>query len=179
MKIKNYITILFFFSILHNSEITSKITKEIKQIFPNSISIEHSMYNIPKTVIQNIQNTTKQKFFRSEVNLWVITSKDSTKYYGILDNVKGKSMPITFLTIFNDSSQVYHSTIIKYREPYGGEVKNRNWLDQFNTYTHSSKYKVGDDISGITGATISVYSVTKGIRKLSILINYIIKDLNE
>ena len=85
-------------------------------------------------------------------------------------------MPITFLTIFNDSSQVYHSSIIKYREGYGHEVGNRKWLDQFNLYNKLSPYKVGDDISGITGATISVHSVTKGIRKLSYLIDDIIKD---
>ena len=65
---------------------------------------------------------------------------------------------------------------IKYREGYGGEVGNKRWLKQFNTYTNSSKYKVGDDISSITGATISVHSVTKGIRKLSYLIHEIIKE---
>ena len=96
--------------------------------------------------------------------------------YGILDNVKGKSLPITFLTVFNDSSQVYHSEIIKYREAYGGEVGSRSWLNQFNLYTDKSKYKVGDDISGITGATISVHSISKGIRKLSYLINEIIEN---
>ena len=65
--------------------------------------------------------------------------------------------------------------MIKYREAYGGEVGSKAWLNQFIAYTDSSKYKIGDDISGITGATISVHSVTKGIRKLTYLIKEIIK----
>ena len=137
------------------------------------------MYDLPKDVKKTIQNTVKQKFFRDEVNLWTITNKDSLKYYAILDNVIGKTMPITFLCIFNQSAKVEHSSIIKYREPYGGEVGNKKWLNQFIEYNDSSPYKVGGDISGISGATLSVNSITKGIHKLSILIHEIIKDDNE
>ena len=149
---------------------------EIKILFPDSKSIIYSKYKIPKQSIKYIQNNVKQKFFRPEVNTWTIISKDSLKYYAILDNVKGKSLPITFLTIFDDSSRVYYNSIIKYRESYGGEISSKNWLNQFNAYTDLSKYKVGDDINNITGATISVNSITKGIRKLSYLIYEIIKD---
>ncbi len=174
--IKHIIFLLTILSFLLPSAIMDKTLNEIESVFPNRISISHSKYKLPKSSIKNIQNTVRQKFFRPEVNLWIIVNEDSTKYYGILDNVKGKSLPITFLTIFNDSSQVYHSAIIKYREGYGGEVGNKRWLNQFNLYSKLSTYKVGDDISGITGATISVHSVTKGIRKLSYLIDDIIKD---
>jgi len=168
-------SILLFISISICSQIMEDTLNEIKKVFPESISITHSKYKISEEFAKTIQNNIKQKFFRPEVNLWIITNKDSLKYYGVLDNVKGKSMPITFLAIFNHSAAIYHSAIIKYREPYGGEIKNRNWLNQFIAYTDSSKYKIGDDISGITGATISVHSVTKGIRKLTYLIKEIIK----
>ena len=136
------------------------------------------MFKISSDIKKTIQDETKQFFFRDEVNLWEIIDSDSLRYYAILDNVKGKSMPITFLCIFNINPSVEHTSIIKYREPYGGEVRNRNWLNQFIAYTDTSKYKIGDNISAITGATISVNSVTKGIRKLSLLIHAIIKQKN-
>ena len=40
-----------------------------------------------------------------------------------MDNVIGKSMPITFIVVFNDTGEVKYSSLIKYREAYGGEVK--------------------------------------------------------
>ena len=67
--------------------------------------------------------------------------------------------------------------IVKYREPYGGQISNKKWLDQFNGKDNSSSYKIGDEISTISGATISVNSITKGIRKLTILISLIGNDL--
>ena len=173
---KHIILLSFIVSLSFCSKIMDDTLIEIKQVFPNALSINYSKYSLSKESIKNIQNTVRQKFFRSDLNLWTIIDSDSSSYYGILDNVKGKSLPITFLTIFNDSAKVHHASIIKYREGYGGEVGNRRWLNQFNTYTDSSKYKVGDDISSITGATISVHSVTKGIRKLSYLIHEIIKN---
>ena len=174
-----YISVIIFLNFCFSSKITDKTEKVLNDYFPENTSIEWTMYDIPKDEKKIIQKTVKQKFFRDEVNLWTITDKDSLKYYAILDNVIGKTMPITFLCIFNQSAEVEHSSIIKYREPYGGEVGNKKWLKQFNRYNDSSPYKVGGDISGISGATLSVNSVTKGIHKLSMLIHKIIKDDSE
>ena len=174
-----YILIVISTQILLSSPIMDKTLDKIKQSFPNNISIKHNLYNIDKKAIKSIQNTVRQKFFRKEVNCWHIIDNDSTHYYAILDNVKGKSLPITFLTIFDQDKKVFDSSIIKYREAYGGEVASKKWLNQFASYTDSSNYNVGDAISGISGATISVNSVTKGINKLSILIDYIIRDFND
>jgi len=177
-KIK-YSVLIFILSLCFSSKITDKTETQLNKYFPNNISIEWSVYDIPKDLKKNIQNKVKQKFFRDEVNLWEIMDEDSVQYYAILDNVIGKTMPITFLAIFNSEAAVEHSSIIKYREPYGGEVGNKKWLNQFIEYTDSSNYKVGRDISGISGATLSVHSVTKGIHKLTLLIHAIIKDDNE
>ena len=122
---------------------------------------------------KEIQNTVKQKFFRDKLYVWKIDS-DSTNFYAVLDNVKGKSMPITFLVIFNDKQEVYYSSIIKYREAYGGEIGGEKWLSQFIGMKKDSLYKDGKEIDGITGATLSVKSFTKGIGKLSLLLPYII-----
>ena len=171
--------LLIFSSITLCSPIMDKTLDEIQKKFPNNIKIEKKIYKIEKDILKSIQNKVRQKFFRKEVNCWKITDSDSLSYYAILDNVKGKSLPITFLTIFDDNMKVYDSEIIKYREGYGGEVANKSWLNQFINYTDSSNYDVGGAISGISGATISVNSVTKGINKLTILVDYIIDDFNE
>mgnify|MGYP001400592415 CR=1 FL=1 len=177
--LKLNLTIMFSLSILFSSEIKNDTEKRIFELFPNNSSIKWMMYQIPKKSVKNIQNSVKQKFFRKEINLWKITDNDSLKYYAMLDNVIGKTMPISFLVIFNDKGVVHNASIIKYREPYGGEVGNKNWLKQFISYSDTSKYKVGDDISAISGATLSVNSVTKGVFKLSLLIKSILEIKDE
>ena len=177
-KIKKY-SIILTLSLSLNSEIMDNTELRIKEVLPTLLSMDWFIYKIADKDIKEIQNIVKQKFFRKEVNTWVITNSDSSKYYAILDNVKGKTMPITFLTIFDKNKKIKDISIIKYREPYGGEIGSKKWLKQFDAYNDSSNYKVGKEISAISGATISVHSISKGIRKLSILIHKIIDNIDD
>ena len=102
-----------------------------------------------------------------------------TSALAILDNVIGKTMPISFLAIYDMDGSVYNVSVIKYREQYGGQIKSKRWLKQFINYTDTSNYSIGKSISAISGATISVYSISKGIHKLSIIIDNIIESFNE
>ena len=171
--LNNHIIILFLFSSLFASTIMDKCNLKIEEFFPNLISKKHDVYKLSQDD-KHIENIIKQNFFRGELNVWEIRSADSSKHYAILDNVLGKTMPITFLTIFNNSGMIEDVSIIKYREPYGHEVKHKTWLSQFRSYNNKSNYIIGDGIDAISGATISVHSITKGINKLSYLINDII-----
>ena len=95
-----------------------------------------------------------------------------------MDNVIGKSMPITFLVILNNEGAILASKVIKYREAYGGEVGSKNWLAQFTNFTDTSQITVGKNIDGISGATISVNSLSKGIQKIAVLFPLIKDKLN-
>ena len=86
---------------------------------------------------------------------------------------------LTFLTIFDNSGSIFNVSIIKYREAYGGEIRNKNWLKQFSEYTDISNYKLGNGIHAISGATISVQSISKGIHKLTLIINDVMESFYE
>ena len=169
----HYIYLLFFISSALASPTKEASETYILKQFPKDIKIKMHTLPINKKIKSTVQNQAKQKFYRNKLYYWNISTKDSTIAYAFLDNVKGKSMPITFMVILDRRGNVIHSTIIKYREGYGGEVGNERWLAQFNHYSPDSSYKVGKDIDAISGATISVNSVTKGIQKIVLLYPYI------
>ena len=129
MKYNIYILITLL-SFLFPSKIMDATDFRIKELIPDFKNIEHKMFNL-KSSYKKTKKIVNQKFFREEVNTWKIQKNDTTYYYGILDNVIGKSMPITFLTLFKDTGEIFDVSIIKYREPYGGEVKSENWLKKF------------------------------------------------
>jgi len=171
---KKYILILLLlFSSIFPSKLIKKTENYINSTFPESIILNGKL-TINKKIKSKAENEVKQKFFRDNLYVWKITTKDSINYYAALDNVKGKSMPITFLVIFNENKSIYSSKLIKYREAYGGEVGRKSWLNQFNDYTSDSSFVVGKDIASISGATISVHSMSKGMKKLSLIVDDII-----
>lgn len=91
----------------------------------------------------------------------------------MLDNVYGKTAPITFLVVFDTSGIIRSTLVLKYRESHGGQVQNKGWLKQFIGRGQSSKYRVGREVSAISGATISVNAMARGIKKLSLLFPFI------
>ena len=169
---KKILIILTFLNLILGSEIKEKTLQVINDCYQQEIEVEEFKFKIPKKVKKQIQNQIKQKFYRDQIYYWTIKIDDKT-HYALMDNTIGKTMPITFLIIFNENKEVIHSSIIKYREGYGGEISGRNWLAQFIGMQQDSLYKHGKEISGITGATLSVKSFTKGISKLSLLLPYI------
>ena len=177
MKHKIYITLLLL-TFLFPSKIMDDTELRIQEILPELITVEHKMFEV-KSYYKKIKKVVNQKFFRQEINTWRVQNSDSTYYYAILDNVKGKSMPITFLALFDNKGDIFDVSIIKYREPYGGEIRSKNWLKQFIGYKDTSNYKISDGIHSISGATISVHSVSKGIHKLALIINDIIESFYE
>ncbi len=179
MKNKLIRYILPFLFII-SSILCGGIGDEVEEIFyhqlGDSIHFQHMKYELPTEIKNVIQLEAKQKFFRDELNLWTISKSDTSQYFAFVDNTIGKSMPITFLVIFSEKGEIIHVQILKYREPYGGEISSPSWTSQFKGLFFNTKFTVGKNIDGISGATISIHSVTKGVHKLGLLLPYILNE---
>lgn len=168
--------ILILFSALNfSSDIKDDSEKIINEFFNKNVKLVFEQFQIPSQVKKKIENECHQKFYKDYVYLWKIYDGNKKIAVAMLDNVYGKSLPITFLVIFDLDGRILDAEIIKYREPYGGAVQEKKWLNQFIGKNSDSQYKLGKDINSISGATISANSVSTGIKKLTILYS-LIKD---
>ena len=160
------------------SPIRDATEKYIISQFDIDVSINMHTLILDAELKALVQNRVKQRFYRDELYYWTISNNDTTIAYALMDNVLGKSMPITFLVILNNEGNILASEVIKYREAYGSEVGNKNWLAQFTHFNDTTDFKVGGNIDGISGATISVNSLSKGIQKMAVLFPFIKNKLN-
>jgi hypothetical protein len=116
--------------------------------------------------------TPNQKLSIGELCLQTITENRFTFYLGIkngkpmgymlIDNIIGKSFPITFMTVLNLDGTVRDVEIMVYREPQGWEVRNKSFRSQFYGKDSSTDSR---DIMSISGATLSATSITRGVYK--------------
>lgn len=100
------------------------------------------------------------------VSYYTVKINGATVGYGIVDDVKGKSKPITYLLMVDASLNIKDIEVLVYREPYGGEVQYEAFRRQFRGKNGGDRLRVGSDIKNISGATISSNSVTNGVRRL-------------
>ena len=95
-----------------------------------------------------------------------VSRADSLLGFASVNNVIGKDQPITFLVAIGPDDRLKDVDILVYREPYGGEVAYEPWRKQFRGRTAADSLRVGKEIRSISGATISVRSVTLGVKRV-------------
>ncbi|MCK9281733.1 MAG: FMN-binding protein [Melioribacteraceae bacterium] len=163
--LKLFLMYTFLSALSPQENIKDQTEKSISAFFGNNHELIFEKITLSKSLINEIEKVIKQIFVNDYIYQWKIYKENNLIAYAYLDNVLGKTMPITFLTIIDLKNEVLHAEIIKYRESHGGEVSQRNWLNQFINKSVSNNFKLGDDISSISGATISARSITKGVKK--------------
>jgi len=173
MKFKIITFLFLIYTFTFAGEIKDKAELQIKQVLGMDTKLAFSKIAIAANIKSEIEKKSQQRFFRDEVYLWKIMQKDTLLAFAILDNVPGKSMPITFLAIFDTLGTVVAARIVKYREAIGGAISNYTWLSQFKNVSSANIDK--QNIDAISGATISVNAITKGIKKLTLLFPFIQK----
>lgn len=97
--------------------------------------------------------------------VYVGQTGDHIDGYAIVDDEKGQHMPITFGFMLDLDGRIRDVQVMTYREPYGDEIKDRRFLDQFVGRSLTDAIKPGVDVDGVTGATISVKSTTVAARR--------------
>jgi thiamine biosynthesis lipoprotein len=97
--------------------------------------------------------------------LWIGRKGTAIVGYAVIDDVLGKSEPITYMLAVDDKLSVRSVEILAYRESRGGEVRQPDWRAQFAGKDATSALRVGKDIRNIAGATISCRALTDGVRR--------------
>lgn len=92
--------------------------------------------------------------------------KVSTGGWFIADDVVGKHEFIPFALGLDNQGAVKGVEILEYREAYGGQIREANWLRQFVAKRPGARLRLDRDIRNISGATLSCKHITDGISRL-------------
>lgn len=134
-----------------------------------------------KVWLTDTQRAAIQKFLGDQIEY---KERRVTHYFGldelnnplgamVIGNEIGRSYPITFMVVINPDGTVKDVEIMVYREPHGWEVRFESFLSQFFRRDAGDPF---DNINNITGATLSVRSMTKGVKKAVAEFQVIYKD---
>lgn len=154
------VSILFIVFIMMSfglpKNIQKKVDKEIKDVF----SIENfSFTNV--TLTSNITKDLPSKF--GENNLFKIEENNILLGYAYVSKAPSKTDEFDFLVLLDKDLIVLKTKVLVYREDYGGEIGSKRWLKQFIGKTENDDLRYGDNIVAISGATISVRSMTNAM----------------
>lgn len=104
------------------------------------------------------------------------TNLDQMEYV-LFDDAPSKVDIFIYMVIFDSNGVINKVSVLLYKENYGGEIASKRFLRQFEGKANGQEMQFNKDIDGISGATMSVQSITHAVKKNSIAFNKIIKEL--
>lgn len=84
----------------------------------------------------------------------------------IVDRVLCKHEFITYAAGITVAGTIKGVEIMEYRESYGQQVREADWLAQFVSKTSAALLQLDKEIRNTSGATLSSRHVTEGVRRL-------------
>ena len=150
-----------------------------KAVFPEAISFERRV--IPSN--QELKKKISERMGKNKTSLWedsyvtfVVKKGDDVIGYAAIVEEIGKHRPITFVVGVGTDRKIKDAALMVYREAYGGEVRNRRFLQQYKGKDLKDPLLPYRDIQNISGATLSVEAIGRGSKKALALVEIVYFD---
>ena len=144
--------------------IPEKIVKKANKVIGKFYEIKD--FDKELILVDESSNAETPSEFANE-NFFRILSNEALLGYGYIGKAPAKTTDFDFLVLFDKDFIITKSKVLVYREEYGGEIGSKRWLKQFIGFGSSTKeLNFNSDIIPISGATISVQSMTRAMNDL-------------
>ncbi len=94
--------------------------------------------------------------------------------YAIVMNAVGKTLPITFMVGIRVDGTVDQVLLMAFREPRGYEVERAVFRRQYRGKSVVDPIRRGRDIRNISGATLSVDAMSRGVKRALVLYEHLL-----
>lgn len=107
---------------------------------------------------------------RPEIQIQRAYQGETLLGFFVTDAVIGKHLFIDYSVAFSPAGAIRRVEILEYRENYGSEVSQREWLENFSGKNHRA-FHDGAEIPNISGATYSSKHITEGVAEIAEIID--------
>jgi len=139
-----------------------------KAVFPEGTSFERLVIK----ATPELRERMKALLGRARPSIWegayttfLAKRGEELLGYAIIVEEIGKHRPITFVVGVKKDGKVQDVAVMVYREPYGGEVRYRRFLKQYQGRNLHASLLSSHGIRNIAGATLSVEAIGRGVKK--------------
>ncbi|MDC0036918.1 FMN-binding protein [bacterium] len=183
---KNFFSFLFICGVVvgqlyagqppYYEQVYNTVDEALDDVFTEGSKVKEVKITISPSTKQRIED--KLGWEIDEDDLIVYKGYKNSKFTGfaiVLDEL-GKYYPITFLTYITPDYKVGDVVVMVYREKIGASIRKKRFLSQFYDKTSKDSLVIDRDIVGISGATISSWAISNGVKKALVLTEELIKD---
>jgi hypothetical protein len=156
---------------LEHAEVFMSEDDAVKLMLPKSQRIRRELIRLTHEKKEQIEERIGWKFPEESFEVYIGESGDKVDGYAVLHNTIGKHRHMTYMVGVDAEGRCMNVELLVFREAKGSEVGKKRFNSQYEGKTVSDPIRINKDIINISGATMSVRSISAGVKRVLVLVD--------
>jgi FMN-binding domain len=156
---------------INHAEVFMTEEDAVKVILPKSERIRKEVIRLSQEKKDVIEQRIGWKFPEESFELYIGETGDKIDGYAMVHNTIGKHKHMTYMVGVDNRGACMDVELLVFREAKGSEVGRKRFNAQYEGKTVSDPIRINKDIINISGATMSVRSISAGVKRVLVLVD--------
>ena len=156
---------------LNHAEVFMSEEAAVKIILPKSERVRKEVIQLAQDRKDLIEQRIGWKFPEQAFEVYIGETGDKIDGYAMVHNTIGKHKHMTYMVGVDAKGACSDVELLVFREARGSEVGRKRFNVQYEGKTVLDPIRINKDIINITGATMSVRSISAGIKRVLVLVD--------
>lgn len=143
----------------------------VKTILPKSQRVRKELIRLSQEKKDLIEQRIGWKFPEESFELYIGETGDKVDGYAMIHNTIGKYKHMTYMVGVDPKGVCTDVELLVFRDAKGSEVGKKRFNSQYDGRTVSDPIRINKDIINISGATMSVRSMSAGVKRVLVLVD--------
>jgi len=140
-------------------------SEALEMAFPGADQIEDDTFILDAEQVSRIEELAGSPVDSKLVKIYRGLQGGKLLGYAVIDVHRVRTLPEAFMVVLDPEGEVRSLRILAFHEPLDYLPTSR-WYDQFEEKGLAEPLRVGGDIHGVVGATLSAHATTRGVRRI-------------
>jgi hypothetical protein len=156
---------------LNHAEVFMSEDEAVKIMLPKSQRVRKEMLELTQEKKDLIEQRIGWKFPEQAFEVYIGETGDKIDGYAMVHNTIGKHKHMTYMVGVDAKGICSDVELLVFREARGSEVGRKRFNVQYEGKTVLDPIRINKDIINITGATMSVRSISAGVKRVLVLVD--------
>jgi len=154
----------FFVAVGAHAKVFYSQSEALKLAFPDAEEVASNTFILDDAQVERIESLAKCELDTKLVKIYTGMREGRVLGHALIDIHNVRTMPEAFMIVLSPAGEVRSLRVLAFHEPLEYKPTNR-WYSQFDNQSIGAPLRVGGDIHGVVGATLSAHATTRGVRR--------------
>jgi hypothetical protein len=156
---------------INHAEVFMTEEDAVKIMLAKSERVRKEVIRLSQEKKDVIEQRIGWKFPEESFELYIGETGDKIDGYAMVNNTIGKHKHMTYMVGIDNRGACTDVELLVFREAKGSEVRRKRFNAQYEGKTVFDPIRINKDIINISGATMSVRSISAGVKRVLVLVD--------